>query len=107
MNHEELYSTFAESHYGETLEAKTRFDVFKPDWATTELWCDVLGDDVNNLRHMAHTARIAEAFAQGEDLSTDTTDLLLKTAATHDWGEAIIGDIPLPDKTDDDEAKEE
>lgn len=106
MDNKELYNTYATSEYGQSMEQKTRFDVFKPEWATTELWCDILGDDVNNLRHMAYTARIAEYFAQGEDLSTDQTNLLLRTASTHDWGEAVIGDIPLPDKTGADERAE-
>lgn len=106
MKHNELYQTFADSEHGKNLAEKTRFGVFQPEFASTDLWCEVLGNDVNNLRHMAHTAFLAEKFAAYQDLSTDTTNLLLTTAATHDWGEAIIGDIPLPDKTADHETEE-
>lgn len=104
--HEQLYTTFENSRYGEELASKTRFDVFKPDFVTTEQWGELLGDDVNNLRHMAHTAFIAEMFCAEEDVSTDETNRLLTVASTHDWGEALIGDIPLPDKTDADEKQE-
>lgn len=102
----ELYQAFSESEYGRHLEQRTRWDDFRPEWATTELWCDLLGDDVNNLRHMPHTTGIAVSFAAATNLSVSETDTLLTTAITHDWGEAIIGDIPLPAKTEEDEKKE-
>lgn len=102
-----LYEIFANSEYGKTLESNTRFSDFKPEWVTTELWCKLLGDDVNNLRHMSHTTKIAEMFCDVEGISGDTRDILLITATTHDWGEAIIGDISLVRKTEDDESREE
>lgn len=103
----ELYNIFAESKYGKELEQRTRFSDFKPEWVSTELWCKLLGDDVNNLRHMQHTRRIAEMFCDKEGISGYTKELLLETATTHDWGEAIIGDISLVKKTADDETREE
>ena len=103
----DLYETFANSEYGKTLEQNTRFSDFKPEWVTTELWCKLLGDDVNNLRHMQHTKRIAEMFCDAQGVDEDTRETLLLTAATHDWGEAIIGDISLVTKTEADESREE
>lgn len=103
---EGLYTTFSGSRYGQEMQTKTRFGVFQPESVDTELWCEVLGDDVNNLRHMAHTALLAERFASIQDLSTGDADRLLTVAYTHDWGEAIVGDIPMPDKTDNDEVAE-
>lgn len=102
----DLYRTFASSEYGQDLETKSRFGVFKPDWTSTEQWTGLLGDDVNNLYHMSHTYELAHRFAMYEGLGQVATEHLLVTAATHDWGEAIIGDIPLPDKTDNDEVNE-
>lgn len=102
----ELFSTLEESQYGAQLAERTRFNDFKPDWVQTDLWCDLLGPDVNNLYHMQHTQGLAERFAHAEDLDAGRTKLLLTTAATHDIGEAIIGDIALPSKTSDDEKRE-
>lgn len=103
---EGLYNAYSGSRYGQEMQTKTRFGVFQPESVGTDLWCEVLGDDVNNLWHMAHTALLAEQFASIQDLSTGDTDRLLTVAYTHDWGEAIVGDIPMPDKTDNDEVAE-
>jgi 5'-deoxynucleotidase YfbR-like HD superfamily hydrolase len=107
MNPRELYQTFADSEYGQNLEQRTRFDVFKPDWVDTPTWTGLLGNDVNNLYHMPHTYDITRDFCREGRESDYTTDLLLTTAITHDWGEAKIGDIPLPDKTKADDALEQ
>ena len=104
---EQLYRTFEQSSYGQDLANRTRFNDFKPDWVTTGLWTDLLGDDVNNLYHMPHTHELAERFALYENIGEVATKTLLTTAITHDWGEAKIGDIPLPDKTSADESREE
>jgi len=101
-----LYTTFAESPYGQELASRTRWDVFKPGWVSTQLWGELLGDDVNNLYHMPHTHEIAAQFCEGENLDLSTKKTLLTTAMTHDWGEAIIGDIALPNKTAEDEKRE-
>jgi hypothetical protein len=102
-----LHETFAESQYGQDLVTRTRFNDFKPDWTTTEQWCNLLGPDVNNLGHMPHTQGIAAEFSAAQNLDTETSRLLATTAITHDWGEAIIGDIALPAKTEEDEKREQ
>jgi hypothetical protein len=102
----DLYDTFARSAYGQDMRHRTRFNVFKPEWVSTELWCDILGPDVNNLEHMLHTHDLTDRFCFNNEIDGDTTDTLLRTAATHDIGEAIIGDIALPNKTDEDEKRE-
>lgn len=103
MNPEQLYDSFAVSGYGQLLETRTRFNDFKPDWVGTDTWCNLLGDDVNNLRHMDYTLGLAKRFVELQEI--ESNDLLV-TAATHDWGEAIIGDIALPSKTEADETRE-
>jgi len=101
-----LFSIIETSQYGQYLVDRTRFNDFKPDFVNTEQWGSLLGEDVNNLYHMAHTKRLAERFCELSGLNPESTDLLLTTAITHDIGEAIIGDIPLPSKTAEDETKE-
>lgn len=102
-----LHQTFSNSEYGQELVQRTRFNDFKPDFVGTEMWGRLLGQDVNNLGHMPHTTELAGAFAGHNDLDPLTTRLLKTTAITHDWGEAIIGDIALPAKTAEDETREQ
>ena len=104
---EQLHRIFSESEYGKTLDNAVRFADFKPVDIDNQTWADVLGDDVNNLRHMPHTHRLVARFAVKQSLSEDTTNVLRAVAMTHDWGEAIDGDIPLPLKTKEDEVSEQ
>lgn len=103
----ELLHDITESSYGQQLAERSRFGQFKPDWVSTELWTGILGRDVNNLYHMDYTAENAERFAYEEELNPLSTKLLTVTAAVHDLGEAVIGDIALPLKTQLDEKREE
>lgn len=91
----ELYETFSSSEYGKTLEGNIRFGDFKPEYIANEVWEALLGDDVNNLRHMLDTYRITRRFMRFGGMDDD---LLKLTAITHDWGEAVVGDVALPDK---------
>ena len=102
----ELHERFRKSDYGRHLEEQTRFNDFKPEWVGAELWCDTLGDDVNNLRHMPYTKGLAWEFCAQNRETKDTTRLLGLAAITHDWGEAVVGDIAMPSKTASDEDKE-
>lgn len=104
METNNLHETFAQSEYGQLLQTRTRFNDFKPDFVGTELWGRLLGDDVNNLGHMPYTLNLAKRFTELSDI--ESTDLHV-TAITHDWGEAIIGDIALPAKTEADETAEQ
>lgn len=103
----ELHQRFAESEYGRKLEGCIRFADFKPEDTSNELWGELLGDDVNNLRHMPHTARIAARFSIAQAQNEEDALKVFTTAITHDWGEAIITDIGLPLKTHDDEVAEQ
>lgn len=104
---EQFHQTFAASPYGETLVGRTRFGNFQADVVSNELWETLLGDDVNNLKHMPHTYRLAARFCIQQSLNEEDTRTLVTTAMTHDWGEAVIGDIALPDKTNSDTKREE
>lgn len=102
-----IHQTFRNSEYGRTLENNVRFTDFKPESTPNELWQSLLGDDVNNLRHMTYTYELARDFCIGEGMTYEDTSKLLLVAITHDWGEAIVGDIALPSKTVADESKEQ
>ena len=104
---EQLHHIFSRSDYGQTLDRGIRFADFKPVDIDNQTWVDVLGDDVNNLRHMPHTHRLAGRFSAAEGLAEEDANTLLVTAMTHDWGEAIEGDIPLPFKTAEDDRREQ
>ena len=95
MNFEKIHSQFAGSDYGRQLEQNIRFGDFKPDYIPNATWEDLLGDDVNNLRHMPHTLEITRQFIRHEKIGGM---LLRLTAISHDWGEAVVGDVALPDK---------
>lgn len=91
-----IHESFTNSPYGQALEQNIRFGDFKPDYISNNLWENLLGDDVNNLRHMPHTFEIASEFIQRQRKIGG--ELLKLTAITHDWGEAVVGDVALPDK---------
>lgn len=95
MRPEYLHQLFAESDYGWALSREIRFGDFKPDYISNQLWESLLGDDVNNLRHMPNTLEITKRFQRYNKLGGQ---LLRLTAITHDWGEAVVGDVSLPDK---------
>lgn len=106
INIGQIHERFAQSDYGRHLETQTRFNDFKPGWVDTELWCDTLGDDVNNLRHMPHTSALAYQFCELTEQNEEDTGLLSLTGMVHDWGEAVVGDIAAPSKTQEDENEE-
>lgn len=95
MKPNELNEVFANSDYGRILENNIRFGDFKPEYISNQIWEQLLGDDVNNLRHMQDTYKLTRRFMRAGDIGSE---LLKLTAITHDWGEAIVGDIALPDK---------
>ena len=104
---EQLHQLFSNSDFGKILDGNVRFSDFKPVDIDNDTWVDVLGDDVNNLQHMPHTHRLVGRFCLAQTVSEKETNILLTTAMTHDWGEAIDGDIALPFKTEADEISEQ
>lgn len=104
---EQLHQVFSSSEYGRTLDNSIRFSDFKPVDVENETWVDMLGDDVNNLRHMPHTHQLVARFCIAQSVDADMASTLMTTAMTHDWGEAIDGDIALPHKTAADEESEQ
>lgn len=102
-----IFEEFANSELGEELRGRTRFHVFQPESVSNRRWTDAAGPDTNNLLHMMETYRLTAAFlASSEGLSKKEKELLLFTAIVHDMGEVVDGDIPDPDKTEDQEEEE-
>lgn len=102
----EIYHAYKESNYGRLLDGRARFRDFMPYWCSDEQWIKILGADVDNLEHMYYTFDNARDFTALERVSYEDYHSLLVTAITHDWGEAIIGDIPITDKTSQDDRRE-
>lgn len=116
-----IFDKFAITKYGETLRSNIRFSEFKPKNISNDEWVKILGKDVSNLFHLSVSLNITRNFLihcsnpaitwqkntpkAALFTSQEQIDLLF-TAVTHDWAEAVIGDIPLTSKKDTDENKE-
>lgn len=98
---EQIYDHFAQSAYGKILEKKVRFAIYKPQTLSPQQWVDLLGDDVHNLRHMKVSYYQTRSFLEEckdqktkiSSFSQAEQEILLLTAITHDWAEAVQGDI--------------
>ncbi len=116
-----IHLIFANSSYGKKLKSEIRFGPYKPQSLTNQEWIKILGRDVNNLYHMPFTSRLTIRFLNGcsspyaswnkklSDLAIFNQaekDALVLAATIHDWAESVIGDIPAPLKTLDQEKEE-
>jgi len=103
----DIHERFTATSYGKTLAANIRYRFFKPPEVTHAEWERLLGPDVNNLEHHWVSVRVMRAFLHGNtDFSREEQEILLLTAVSHDWAEAIIGDIPYGQKTTGEEDEE-
>lgn len=100
LSFRDIHERFAATSYGKTLAANIRYRFFKPPEVSHAEWERLLGPDANNLEHHWVSARVMRAFLRGNtDFSREEQEILLLTAVSHDWAEAIIGDIPYGRKT--------
>lgn len=96
----EIHDRFSTTPYGQTLTKNIRYRFFKPPEVTHGEWEDLLGPDVNNLEHHWVVYRTMRALLRSHtNFSLEEQEILLLTAVTHDWAEAIIGDVPYGQKT--------
>lgn len=114
----EIHQLFRQCPAGERLEKKqVRWSRFQPGNINQETWRSptLIGLDANNLEHAQVTVRDTISFIESQNNSDspikfniEEQQLLVLIAETHDWPEGITekGDIPAPDKTDEDEQKE-
>lgn len=112
QRYSELHRAFSETSHGQKMGESIRFAKYNLSDMPNDEWEKLLGRDVNNLEHMSLTHGIAVAFIrycetyQPELLTDEEKKILLLTAITHDWGEAIRGDVSFGDKTKQEEAQE-
>lgn len=108
----EIHHAFSESEFGQKLADQVRYERYKPQSVTNEQWVKLLGADVNNLTHLPLTYGLTRAMVRRLHtsspglLSAEEEGLLYVAALTHDWGEALSGDITYSNKTNLDEATE-
>ena len=112
QRYSELHRAFSETSHGQKMSENIRFAKYNLSGMPNDEWEKLLGRDVNNLEHMSLTHGITVAFIrycetyQPELLTDEEKKMLLLTAITHDWGEAIRGDVSFGDKTQQEEAQE-
>lgn len=103
----DIHESFRETSYGKILAENIRYRFFKPPEVSNAEWESILGPDVNNLEHHWWSYRVMRAFLRAHaDFSQEEQEILLLTAVTHDWAEAVIGDIPYGQKTGGEEEEE-
>jgi hypothetical protein len=102
------------SIYGKMLkENKPRWDHFRPEKTSIEVWQKILGNDTDPLNHMVLTRGITRYFLRHQEkdngavqFTPEEESILLFTASVHDFQEAIKKDIPFPLKTEKTDADE-
>ena len=121
LSFNQVHRRFAESSHGVRLGQNIRYALFKPDGVSNQEWEKTLGIDVNNLHHLNLSLGMTRSFLANcatpdthwkgivpteAVFTAQEQQLLLLTAAVHDWAEAVVGDIPYHDKTQSDEELE-
>lgn len=114
---QQIHLLYGDSEYGQILINNTRFNRFKPDEVSQATWEKLLGIDVNNYRHLHLSLHLTRIFLNNSEsppeswpfelselavFTQEEKEKLLFTAIIHDWAEAVVGDIALPLKTNDD-----
>jgi 5'-deoxynucleotidase YfbR-like HD superfamily hydrolase len=100
LNTFEIHQQFENSPYGKTLFRNVRYTKYKPDSISKTQWNKLLGADGNNLLHLRVLYGLSKALLpHNPDLNNRDKNLLIKLAIVHDWGEAIVGDVPPELKT--------
>lgn len=103
----DIHENFRGTSYGKILAENIRYRFFKPQETSNAEWESILGPDVNNLEHHWWSYRVTRAFLRAHaDFSPEEQEILLLTAVTHDWAEAVIGDVPYGQKTGGEEEEE-
>jgi hypothetical protein len=104
-----FYFKFGETEYGKKLEKEIRYERFKPDSISSELWEQVLGPDVNNLKHHLVSYDITNDFLRYDgkyNFDYREKKFLIISSIMHDWGESIVGDVVFDHKNDEHEKRE-
>jgi 5'-deoxynucleotidase YfbR-like HD superfamily hydrolase len=101
----EAYHKLANSQLGQGLANQVRYARYKPEGISNEEWCSssLLGDDVNNMRHMWDTTKLAKEYLLGQSpetaLNHSDSQVLMMSAVVHDFVESVVGDITFDKKS--------
>jgi hypothetical protein len=107
-----IYESFAETEPGMLLASRIRYERYKPVDVSDARWQELLGADVNNLKHALLTRNLTRSMLshlrvdRPQLLSENEGDILEVMAFIHDFGEGVGIDITYSDKTEDDSKKE-
>lgn len=104
----DIHNVFGSTLWGDKLKRNVRYGPFKSLGVSNKDWEKALGGDVNNFEHLRLTYGLTRWFiGNSPGLFTEKEkELLLLTSIVHDWGEAMVGDIPYPVKTQQNEEEE-
>lgn len=104
----DIHATFGSTLWGDKLRRNVRYAPFKPLDVKNKDWEKALGADVNNYEHLRLTYGLTRWFIANSPglFTTSEKELLLLTSIVHDWGEAMVSDIPYPVKTQKNEEEE-
>jgi hypothetical protein len=101
LSFSEINRRFEKTEHGKKLSDSVRWGPMKTDKVSNAEWCRLLGADVNNFHHNRLTYGLTRAFLakiSHENLSGQDLEVILLTAITHDWAEAVLGDTPYDKK---------
>lgn len=109
-----ISQTFQNTPYYERLEKTARFIRFIPEGWSNQRWEALFGADYNNARHMQLTYGLARRFVgalqtcpeRPRRLTREEVEVVLISAAIHDWAEAVVGDVTYNIKNDTHEKQE-
>jgi len=104
ISYREIHDGFSRTEHGRILASNVRYSGFKPDHISNQQWVRLLGKDVCNLEHLWLTYGVTRLYLtdllqSGYELPVSDQQDLLLTAVSHDWAEAIVGDIQWDVKT--------
>lgn len=113
-----VHALFQETDYGNSLEGRSRYHRYRPDYIPDLDWKRLLGNDVDQLRHMPLMYGLTRTFLAECRQNHDPTEedaffteeeerLLLLTSITHDWGASTSGDITFDHKSATQETKKQ
>ncbi len=105
----EIRRRYADSKYGKILDDQLRWKIGIREGTTPDQWRKMFGADVNNLLHLDLSHGLVRTVIRrfkGVELTQDDMEILLLTAQTHDWAEAVTGDKSFIYKNKDDEDEE-
>jgi len=105
----EIRNRYAQSKHGQHLNNQLRWQPSIRTGTTPDQWRKSFGADVNNLSHLDLSYGLVRTVLRrfkSTEFTLEDFEILLLTAQTHDWAEAITGDKSFVYKNEHDEKEE-